>query len=63
MFTAVELVAEAERELKLRRRVYPNRVFTRRLSPQQAAKQIAMMEAIRDILRERAAEEDLFGRS
>jgi hypothetical protein len=62
MFTAAELVEEAERELRLRKRVYPNRVSTRRMTPAQAQRRLALMEAIIAILRSRLAEEDLFGR-
>lgn len=51
-FTALELVTEARRELKLRRQVYPNRVHTGRLSQRQADRQIAMQEAIVEILTE-----------
>ena len=45
-FTAAELAAEARRELVLRKRVYPNRVHTGRMTAKQAQRQIALMEAI-----------------
>jgi hypothetical protein len=42
-FTTAELVAEAKRELTLRKRVYPNRVFAKRMSQRAADRQIALM--------------------
>ena len=51
-FSYYELRHEAEREVSLRKRVYPNRIETGRLSNYQASKQIAMMQAIAGILRE-----------
>jgi hypothetical protein len=51
-FTLRELAECAERELKLRRRVYANRVDTGRMSEREAQRQIAMMEAIAMQLRE-----------
>ena len=36
----------AERELKLRRRVYPNFILTHRIPPAKAEREIAVMEAI-----------------
>ena len=50
-FTLTELRECAEREVKLRRRVYPNRITTLRMSPREASRQIAMMEEIADRLR------------
>jgi hypothetical protein len=51
-FAIRELVECAERELKLRHRVYRNRVDTGRMSQREADRQIAMMEAIAAKLRE-----------
>jgi hypothetical protein len=51
-FTIRELIECAERELKLRERVYPQRVRDGRMSRQFAADQIAKMEAIAGKLRE-----------
>jgi len=51
-FSVRELAECAERELKLRRRVYANRVDTGRMSEREAQRQIAMMEAIAMQLRE-----------
>jgi hypothetical protein len=48
-----EMVAEVEREIRLRRRVYPNFVRTRKLSQQRADRQIEIMEAIVRLLLER----------
>lgn len=45
-FTLKELRECAEREVKLRERVYPNRITTGRMSAEHAARQIAMMEEI-----------------
>jgi hypothetical protein len=50
-FTLRELVECAEREVRLRRRVYPNRIETGRMSPALAERQIAMMEEIAARLR------------
>jgi len=50
-FNAKELREDAERTLKWRQRVYPKRVASRRMTPEQAAYEIAAWEAIVDILR------------
>ena len=42
----------AERELRLRRQVYPNRVAQRRMTQAKADEEIAVMEAIGATLRE-----------
>jgi len=50
-FTDLELARCAEREAKIRRRVYPNRVMTGRMNQTQAEREIAMMQQIaRDYL-------------
>jgi hypothetical protein len=56
-FSLLELIACAEREVKIRLRVYPGRVLTGRMSQQEADRQIAMMAAIAGRLREAAERE------
>lgn len=46
--TDLDKLACIERELKMRRRVYPNQIRLGRLSPTVAAHEITLMEAIRD---------------
>lgn len=43
-------IACIERELNYRRRVYPRQVAARRMSQEQADKEIARMSAVRDTL-------------
>ena len=50
-FPLPDLAACAEREVRKRRHVYPNRILTGRMSQRFADRQIAMMEAIGEILR------------
>lgn len=45
-FTIAEKLGAAEREIKQRRRVYPNLVATGRMTQAAADHQIALMEAI-----------------
>lgn len=59
MITAQDKLDAAERELKLRRQVYPNRVATGRMSAEFAASQIAIMAAIADDYRQLAEGERL----
>lgn len=49
-FTGAELAAEIGREIGMRRHVYENRVREGRMSKPDAARKIAMAEAIADIL-------------
>jgi hypothetical protein len=42
----VEMVAAAEREVRLREYVYPRRVAQRRMTQDKAEKEIALMKAI-----------------
>jgi hypothetical protein len=49
-YTMRELSACAEREVKLRRRVYANRVLTHRMSQAQADAEINKMAAIAEML-------------
>lgn len=57
-----ELAACAEREVKFRRRVYARRIDQGKMKQADADREIALMEAIRDHLREQATGDDLFGR-
>lgn len=45
-FTIAEMIREVEREISLRRRVYPRWVAQGRLTQAAADKQIAIMEAV-----------------
>ena len=51
-FSYAELRQAAEREVSIRRKVYPNRIETGRMTRMQAERQIALMQAISDHLRE-----------
>jgi hypothetical protein len=57
-FTLHQLVREAEREVVLRRAVYPNLVQRRKMSPATALKQIKLMEAIAKRLRDEDTREN-----
>jgi hypothetical protein len=46
IFTGTEKLEAMRRELKWRKRVFPNRVETRRMTPHEAKYQIAIIEAI-----------------
>lgn len=50
-FPLTDLIDCAERELRVRRRVYANRVLTHRMSRAFADRQIALMQAIVDNLK------------
>jgi hypothetical protein len=56
-YTLLELIACAEREVRVRQRVYPGRVYTGRMSQREADRQLAMMQAIAAKLRELAQAE------
>jgi hypothetical protein len=58
-YTWVQLQRCAERELGLRRKVYPNRVLTHRMSRQQADQEIDMMRVISEVMAEMAEGEKL----
>jgi hypothetical protein len=47
-FNYSEKLAAVRRELRLRRRVYPNRVGAGHMTPEEADKQLAVMEAIEE---------------
>ena len=49
--TLTEQIAEVEREIKMRRVVYPRHVAAKSVSQQRADRQIAVMEAVLETLR------------
>ena len=51
-FTYGEMRREAKRELRRRLRDYPNKIAKHRLTNAKAARQMALMEAIYNVLRE-----------
>jgi hypothetical protein len=53
-FTDDDKRAAAEREVKWRKRVYPRRVADRRMTQEQADREIAIMEAIAEDYRARS---------
>lgn len=61
-FTKTEKAECAEREVKQRQKVYGRRVEEGRMSAEFAAKQIAIMESIRDDYRALAEAEEAKGR-
>ena len=52
--TRGEMLAESEREVALRKRVYPRWVADKKLTQAKADRQIAVMEAVAKLLREDA---------
>jgi hypothetical protein len=56
-FPIAELIACIEREVEMRRKVYPKRVADKRMSQRFADQEIARMEAIAEKLRELAEAE------
>lgn len=60
--TKRQMLECAERELKLRKRVYPRRASEGRMSPGFATEQIRLMEAIVEHLRPLAEADDAKGR-
>lgn len=58
-FTAAEKLAECEREIGMRRRVYPRFVAQKKLSQEQATERLAIMETIAADYREAAKGERL----
>lgn len=61
-YTDAEKAEECARELKLRRRVYPDMVEGRKLKQSTATYRIALMEEIGAEYRERAHAGDLLGK-
>jgi hypothetical protein len=59
-YTDTEKLEAIRREIKWRKRVYPNRVETGRMPPAEAAFQISIMEAIAVDYERLAAKERLF---
>ncbi|WP_100965329.1 hypothetical protein [Bosea sp. FBZP-16] len=62
-FTNEQLAAAAEREVRLRERVYARQVQIKRMSQAKADEEIALMKAIATNLREQAQRDGLFGGS
>lgn len=60
-FTFDQLAAAAEREVRLRERVYPRRVQAGRMTRTKADEETAMMKAIAEHLRAQAERDSLFG--
>jgi hypothetical protein len=58
-FSYTDLHRCAERECRMRRRVYPNRILTHRMTDTLAAREIDMMTEITDIMRRLAEGERL----
>jgi hypothetical protein len=59
LYSAADLARCAEREVAMRRRVYPERVAIKRMSQALADREIAMMETIAAMLRKQAESERL----
>ena len=59
MIPAVEKLKAIEREIAMRRMVYPRRVSEKKMTQRQADYQLSVMEAIRDDYMQRAKEEQL----
>lgn len=45
-----DMLAEIDRELKMRAEVYPRLVFTKKLRQHQADRQVEIMQAIRNVV-------------
>ena len=58
-YTATDKLRCVEREHAIRQRVYPNRIETGRMSPTQAARELALMAAIIEDYRAAAERERL----
>ena len=52
MVTIEDQIKAVEREIGMRRRVYPNWVASKRMSQEKADKEIAAMEAVLETLKE-----------
>jgi len=50
--TLTEQIAEAEREIKLRERVYPRMIRSRQMSEAMAERRLTLMRAIAETLRQ-----------
>jgi len=62
-FTFDQLATAAEREVRLRERVYARRVQIGKMTQQKAEEETALMKAIGEHLRAHADRDSLFGRS
>lgn len=58
VITLAEQIAEVDRELKLRSRVYPRWVEAEKITPPAAARQLARMQAVRATLVSLKAEQE-----
>jgi hypothetical protein len=61
-WTVTDKLACIERELRYRARVYPRRIAEGRMTEGHARREIAVMEAIADDLRQQRDKQDLFAR-
>lgn len=52
MITIEDQIKAVEREISMRRRVYPNWVASKRMSQEKADKEIAAMEAVLETLKQ-----------
>lgn len=59
LYSLAELEKCAQREVKIRKRVYPTRVANGRMSAHQAAREIAMMAAIHAAIKAQLEKERL----
>lgn len=60
-FTIEEQIKVVEREISMRKKVYPRRVAMEQMSQSQADYQIAAMEAVKETLLKTAPSDGLFG--
>ncbi len=61
MFTIEEQIKAVEREISMRKKVYPRRVAMDQMGQSQADYQIAVMEAVKETLLKTAPSDGLFG--
>ncbi len=59
-YSAAEILKEVQREIKMRRKVYPGLIVRRSLSIGEAEQRIAIMQQIAEDYRVKAAQTDLF---
>ena len=62
LFTIEDKIACLEREIKIRQRVYPGRIATRRMTSKLAYREIETMKQILDDYQRQLADSDLFTR-
>ena len=58
-FTTADKLACVEREVRMRAKIYPNRILTGRMSAESATREIDCMKEIADDYRQLAAREKL----